>query len=127
LKKSTALALPKLDASPEEWTTLLDLSVDQLPEVRKTAIQKLTPVLQVAYAPNPFGLIAMAKKYRVRSWFQTALLVLVGRRELLSEADTKRLGWSTALKLCRIRDRSNSNPAVTVESEFQEELMYMSD
>jgi len=126
LKKSAAQALPTLSGSREEWTTLLDLSVHhQLPEVRKTAIQKLTPILQTAYFQNPFEMIATAKTYQVRSWFLIGLQGLVQRRELLSEADTKKLGWNTVLKVCRIRDKFNQ--AVTLESEFQEELMDMSD
>jgi hypothetical protein len=134
LKKSAAQALPRLDGSPEEWTTLLDLSVEpQLPEVRKTAIQKLTPTV---ICQNALDVIAMARKYQVNSWLKAGLQVLVNQSEFLSEAYEDSLGWRTIIKLCRLREDSARrqyrsynyySSSLTMESEFQDELKDMDD
>jgi hypothetical protein len=103
LKKSVLAALTVLPGSREDWTAVLDLSVEhQLPEVRSTAIQKITTTFPSR--PNALDLVAIARKYKVRSWFNTGLQQLVERSELLSEAEAEFLGWKTAFRLCRLRE-----------------------
>jgi hypothetical protein len=133
LKKSVLEALPGLPGSREDWTDLLDLSLEhQLPEVRTMAIQKMTTTFPSS--PNAFDsdLIGIARKYKVRSWFKTGLRGLVQRTDLLSDADAEILGWRTVLKLCRIREddfrrlyRNYYGSGVTIENEFQAELKDM--
>jgi hypothetical protein len=127
LKKHALEALPRLPGSREDWLALLDLSIErQLPEVRTMAIQKITATFP--YTLDAFELIAMARKYQVGSWFKTGLQRLAERTNLLTDADAEILGWSTILKLCRLRDRFRPyHQTITVESEFQDELKGMSN
>jgi len=129
LKQSAIQALPRLNGSRWEWTALLDLSVERgLSEARKIAIPMLTPMLSC-----PFDMIAMARKYQVKSWLQTGLQALVQRQDLLSEAYEESLGWRTIVKLCRLREDALRRghygyySRLTIEGEFQDELKELGD
>ena len=138
IKTAVLAAFPGLSGSREDWTALLDLSDEhQLPEARTIAIKKITAIFQLT--PNFFDLIAMARKYGVKSWFRTGVQGFVQRPELLSEADAEKLGWRTVLKLFRLREKEtrkqhpnafsfHANKSTTsMEREFECELRSMDD
>jgi hypothetical protein len=132
LARSVLEALSEVAGSRDEWTVLLDLSVEhQLPEARTLAIQKITPTFR-----HGSDQVIMARKYQVRTWLRNGLQALVQQGSFLSNGDGEALGLETILKVGRLREdhlklryvrHSTIASTLTVGSQFQDELTEMDD
>jgi hypothetical protein len=131
--KQVLTALSTTSGSLDDWTALLDLSVErELPEARRLAIQKIASTF--AYHGGGIDQVVMGRKYRVKGWLQDGLGRLVQQTEFFSDADVETLGMGTVLKLCPLREDyirqyrsyyAHSSSDITVESQFRDEMLEM--
>src|SRR5262245_19275044 len=86
--------------SKDEWTYMLKWSTSsRVSEVREKAIEKLRGSLQ------PLERVLLAKECQVSDWLKQGYKEIVERRDTIDEADEKKLGCKTTVKLFRLRDK----------------------
>ena len=108
------------ELSPLDWASILKLStLWQFEEVRRTAIENLTP----SKSHDPIQTILLAKVYNVTQWYASGLRSLVERKDLLTVDEVNQLGLELGLKVTQMHGKVEGFKIA--ESRFNQAILSM--
>ena len=88
----------------EEWISVLKLSTMwEFVDIRKLAIIELSKDDKMGL----FEKVECGRNFDVKEWLLDGYVGLLKRAETITDEEAKRLGWQTAVKLLRLRERVN--------------------
>ncbi|KAJ8495025.1 hypothetical protein ONZ45_g13035 [Pleurotus djamor] len=109
------LKLAPVNRSANEWRSVLKLAnLWGLRALRKLVIDTLS---QWTNLPAVYKIQA-GRNHKVEEWVRTGYKSLIERKEKLSEREAEALGWTTALKICHLREDYRGQPG-TLQSPAQ--------
>ncbi|KAG5636044.1 hypothetical protein H0H81_009268 [Sphagnurus paluster] len=117
---------PSQNLPKEGWIAVLKLSnMWEMDKVRELAITKLT-----ACTMDSIEKILLSREYHVPAWLRSGYQEFVDREAMLSDDDCQKISYRSATQIFRIREdklrrqyRGNyGTPALTIETEFKDEL-----
>jgi hypothetical protein len=97
---------------------LLDSPVlNQFPEIRELAIEKLSSILD--QQPSGTEKVLLGRKYHVSDWLRAGLRELLKQDAPWSDEDEEILGWPTVSKLYRVREAHYKQKLLQLNGQLQ--------
>jgi hypothetical protein len=89
----------------DEWISVLKLSTQwYFLDIRDLAIKQLSNRTDIGSVDR----ILLARQYDVPVWLRMGINELAQCHEGISREDAEKIGWETALQLCRVREMALS-------------------